>query len=52
MGGMTVTAHSNTSGYVYINIPRSLCQQCSIGKNTVFTIAVVDGKLILKQEEI
>jgi hypothetical protein len=48
--GLTVKAHANASGYVYVNIPHSLCQQCSISKQTVFMTVVEGGKLILKQE--
>jgi len=48
--GTEIKAHSNTSGYVYLNLPRSLCQQCSVENMTVFIATVRNGKLILKQE--
>lgn len=51
MAGTIVQAHSNTSGYVYLNLPRILCQQCAVVNKTVFIVAVIDGKLILKQED-
>ena len=51
MAGTKLTAHANTSGYVYLNIPRLLCEQCGIVKETVFIAVIENGRLVIRQEE-
>lgn len=49
--GVVITAHSNSSGYVYLNIPRLLCLQTSVKDKTKFLATVVDGRLIMQQQQ-
>ncbi len=51
MAGTKLTAHANTYGYVYLNIPKLLCEQCGVAKNTTFVAVIEDGHLVIRQEE-
>ncbi|MDP3065041.1 MAG: hypothetical protein Q8O40_17830 [Chloroflexota bacterium] len=46
-----IKAGANVSGYVYLYLPRHLCQTCHVGKGTVFIATYHDGHLVIQQKE-
>jgi hypothetical protein len=44
-----IKTYGTLSGYIYLHIPRHLCQQFGINPSTAFSVVYRDGKLILEQ---
>lgn len=46
-----IKAGANVSGYVYLYLPKHLCQAFDVGKGTVFVATYHDGHLVIQKKE-